>query len=67
MRGVRASGQGEAANACRVQSVPLHAYLGGEKSTSLCAASLRSSGLGVRKGLKANGPKSVPGCDYCAC
>ena len=52
MRGVRASGRGEAASACEVQSVPP----GPASAVGSCpafAASLRSPGRGVYVGFKA--------------
>ena len=53
MRGVRASGRGEAAGACEVQSVPPGPALAVASSVPAFAASLRSSGRGVRGGFKA--------------
>ena len=53
MRGVRASGRGEAASACEVQSVPPGPALAVGSSPAAFAASLRSSGRGVYVGFKA--------------
>ena len=53
MRGVRASGRGEAASACEVQSVPPGPASAVGSSPPLFAASLRSSGRGGRGGFKA--------------
>ena len=47
MRGVRASGRGEAAGACEVQSVPPGPASAVASSVPAFAASLRSSGRGV--------------------
>ena len=52
MRGVRASGRGEAAGVCEVQSVLPGPALAVESSTPF-ADSLRSSGCGVYVGFKA--------------
>ena len=52
MRGVRASGRGEAAGACEVQSVPPGPASAVGSSTPF-AASLRSSGRGVYLGFNA--------------
>ena len=53
MRGVRASGQGEAAGACEVQSVPPGPALAVGSSAAAFADPLRSSGRGVYMGFKA--------------
>ena len=53
MRGVRASGRGEAASACEVQSVPPGPASAVGSCAALFAASLRSSGRGVYVGFKA--------------
>ena len=53
MRGVRASGRGEAACACEVQSVPPGPASAVGSSPAPFAASLRSSGRGVYVGFKA--------------
>ena len=53
MRGVRASGRGEAASACEVQSVPPGPALAVGSSSPFLAAPLRSSGRGVDVGFKA--------------
>ena len=53
MRGVRASGRGEAACACEVQSVPPGPASVVGSSAAFLAASLRSSGRGVYVGFKA--------------
>ena len=53
MRGVRASGRGEAASACEVQSVPPGPASAVGSSSPAFAASLRSSGRGVYVGFKA--------------
>ena len=52
MRGVRASGRGEAASACEVQSVP-PGPASAVGSSAAFAAPLRSSGRGVYVGFKA--------------
>ena len=52
VRGVRASGRGEAASACQVQGSPPHAGLVVGSSTPF-AALLRSSAHGVYVGFKA--------------
>ena len=54
VRGVRASGRGEAASACEVQSVPSGQGSAVGSSTALFVAPLRSSGRGVYVGFKAN-------------
>ena len=53
MRGVRASGRGEAACACEVQSVPPGPASAVGSSAPFLAAPLRSSGRGVYVGFKA--------------
>ena len=53
MRGVRASGRGEAAGACEVQSVPPGPASAVGSSSPAFAAPLRSSGRGVYVGFKA--------------
>ena len=53
MRGVRASGRGEAAGACEVQSVPPGPASAVGSCAALFAASLRGSGRGVYVGFKA--------------
>ena len=53
MRGVRASGRGEAASACEVQSVPPGPASAVASSSLLLAGSLQSSRRGVRRGFKA--------------
>ena len=55
MRGVRASGRGEAASACEVQSVPPGPASAVASCPAAFAASLRSSGRGVYVGFKAKG------------
>ena len=60
MRGVRASGRGEAAGACEVQSVPPGPALAVGSSAAAFAASLRSSGRGVRGGFKAKWVQICP-------
>ena len=53
MRGVRASGRGEAVSACEVQSVPPGPASAVVSCPSFLAAPLRSSGRGGRGGFKA--------------
>ena len=53
MRGVRASGRGEAASACEVQSVPPGPAAAVGSCAARFAAPLRSSGRGVYVGFKA--------------
>ena len=53
MRGVRASGRGEAADACEVQSVAPGLASAVGSCAPFLAASLRSSGCGVYVGFKA--------------
>ena len=53
MHGVRASGRGEAAGACEVQSVPPGPASAVGSCPPAFAASLRSSGRGVYVGFKA--------------
>ena len=60
MRGVRASGRGEAASACEVQSVPPGPASAVGSCAALFAASLRSSGRGVYVGFKAKWVQICP-------
>ena len=60
MRGVRASGRGEAAGACEVQSVPPGPAVAVGSSAAAFAASLRSSGRGVYVGFKAKWVQICP-------
>ena len=62
MRGVRASGRGEAASACEVQSVPPGLASAVASCAASFAASLRSSGRGVYVDFKAGemGPNLMP-------
>ena len=64
---MRASGRGEAAGACEVQSVPPGPALAVGSSPAPFAASLRSSGRGIYVGFQAKWVQICSGLALIAC
>ena len=67
VRGVRASGRGEAASACEGQSIPAHAGVSSGKFFSCSRSLCEAQDVVYMWVLKQNGSKSVARRSHCVC